>query len=62
MKRFLVQDTDSQRTGGDGHVIQAKSMKEAKAIHWEHYGVRVLNVIQLDPHEFAGVAGMKFEN
>ena len=62
MKRFLVQDTDSQRTNGDGHVIQAQSMKEAKAIHWEHYGVRALNVIQLDPHEFAGIKGMTFND
>jgi hypothetical protein len=62
MKRFLVQDTDSQRTGGDGHVIQAQSMKEAKAIHWEYYGVRILNVIQLQAHEFAGIKGMKFND
>ena len=62
MKRFLVQDTDSQRTNGDGHVIQAQSMKEAKVIHWEYYGVRILNVIQLQPHEFAGIKGMKFND
>jgi len=62
MKRFLVQDTDSQVMNGDGHVIRAETMKEAKAIHWEYYGVRIFKVLQLEPHEFCGIKGMTFEN
>lgn len=61
-KRFLIQDTDSQVHHGDGHVIRAASMKQARAIHAEHFGCTIFRVRELDSAEFAGTKGMTFED
>ena len=60
-KRFLVQDTDSQLTMGDGHVIQAKDVRTARLIHNEHYGCHIFKIRELEPFEFAGTKGMVFD-